>query len=164
MSGQTEAKLKELGITLPEPVAPVADYVPYVQSGNLVFVSGQIPLSPDGIVTGQLTADDHAADGVAAPGSKLQLATGAATLCALNVIAQLKACIGDLDRVVQVVKLTGFVNCDGTFTQHPQVINGASALMIGVFGEAGRHARAAVGSSSLPLGAIAEVEGIFEIS
>lgn len=78
-------------------------------------------------------------------------------------IAQVKACIGDLDRVVRVVKLTGFVNCDGTFEQHPQVINGASSLMIGVFGEAGQHSRAAVGSSSLPLGAIAEVEGVFEV-
>jgi len=164
MSGQVEAKLSEMGITLPDPVSPLADYVPYVRTGNLVFISGQLPLGPDGLVAGKLTAEDHASDGTTAPGSKLQLASAAATLCALNIIAQVKACIGDLDRVTRVVKLTGFVNCDGTFQQHPQVINGASSLMIGVFGEAGRHARAAVGSSSLPLGAIVEVEGVFEVS
>lgn len=163
MAGFIEARLAEMGIELPEPAAPVADYVAYVRTGNLVFVSGQIPISADGIVTGQLTKEDHAADGVTAPGSKLPVAVGAATLCALNVIAQVKACIGDLDKVVRVVKLTGFVNCDGTFEQHPQVINGASSLMMGVFGEAGQHSRAAVGSSSLPLGAMVEVEGVFEV-
>lgn len=163
MAGKIEANLAEMGIYLPEAVAPLADYVPYVRSGNLVFVSGQLPLGPDGLITGQLSSEDHASDGVTAPGSRLQLATGAATLCALNVISQVKACVGDLDNVVRVVKLTGFVNCDGSFEQHPQVINGASSLMIGVFGDKGRHARAAVGSSSLPLGAIAEVEGVFEV-
>ena len=99
----------------------------------------------------------------AAPGSKLALAAEAAALCAVNLLAQAKAATGDLDRVTRVVKLTGFVNCDATFTQHPQVINGASSLMGRVFGEAGRHSRAAVGSSSLPRGAIVEVEGVFEI-
>jgi enamine deaminase RidA (YjgF/YER057c/UK114 family) len=164
MAGQVEARLSEMGITLPEPVAPLADYVPFVRTGNLVFVSGQLPLGADGLVTGQLSAEDHASDGTVAPGSKLQLAAAAATLCAVNLITQVKACIGDLDDVVRVVKLTGFVNCDGTFEQHPQVINGASSMMIGAFGEAGRHSRAAVGSSSLPLGAIVEVEGVFEAS
>ncbi|MEO1495410.1 MAG: RidA family protein [Pseudomonadota bacterium] len=163
MAGVIEGRLAEMGMDLPEPVAPVADYVPFVRTGNLVFVSGQLPLNAEGLITGQLTKEDHAADGVPAPGSNLPLAVGAATLCALNVIAQVKACIGDLDRVVRVVKLTGFVNCDGTFEQHPQVVNGASSLMIGVFGEAGMHSRAAVGSSSLPLGAIVEVEGVFEV-
>lgn len=161
--GQVEKTLAELGIELPTPVAPVADYVPYVRTGNLVFVSGQIPVGADGCITGQLSKDDHAADGVAAPGSQLALATGAATLCAVNVLAQLKAAVGDLDRVRRVVKLTGFVNTDGSFTQHPQVVNGASALMIGAFGENGRHSRAAVGSAGLPLGAICEVEGVFEV-
>ena len=161
--GRVESTLSEMGIELPKPVSPVADYVPYVRTGNLVFVSGQVPISPEGVITGQLTSDDHAADGVPAPGSQLGLATGAATLCAVNVLAQLKAAIGDLDRVTRVVKLTGFVNADGTFEQHPQVINGASSLMIGAFGENGRHARAAVGCSSLPLGAICEVEGVFEV-
>ena len=163
MTSTVEARLEEMDIRLPEPVAPVADYVPFVRTGNLVFVSGQLPFGPDGVITGRLTAEDHAADGVPAPGSKLPLATGAATLCALNVIAQVKACIGDLDQVTRVVKLTGFVNSDGTFEQHPQVINGASALMIGAFGEAGAHSRAAVGSSSLPLGAICEVEAVVEV-
>ena len=163
MAGVVEARLAEMGIELPEAPAPVADYVPFVQTGNLVFVSGQVPKGAGGVVTGQLTAEDHATDGTTAPGSRLNAAAGAATLCALNVIAQLKAAIGDLDRVTRVVKLTGFVNSDGTFEQHPQVINGASALMIGVFGEAGQHARAAVGSSSLPLGSICEVEAVFEV-
>ena len=163
MAGQIEANLAAQGITLPDPVSPIADYVPFVRTGNLVFVSGQVPKSADGMITGQLSASDHAADGVPAPGSLMGVAVGAATLCALNVLAQLKACVGDLDNVVRVVKLTGFVNCDGTFEQQPQVINGASSLMIGVFGEAGQHARAAVGSSSLPGGAIVEVEAIFEV-
>jgi enamine deaminase RidA (YjgF/YER057c/UK114 family) len=161
--GRVEATLAEMGIDLPTPVAPVADYVPFVRTGNLVFVSGQVPINADGCITGQLTRDDHAANGVPAPGSRLGLATGAATLAAMNVLAQLKAAVGDLDRVKRVVKLTGFVNSDGTFEQHPQVINGASSLMIGAFGESGRHARAAVGCSSLPLGAICEVEGVFEV-
>lgn len=163
MAGFIEQRLAEMGIELPEPVAPLADYVPFVRSGNLVFVSGQLPKNDDGLITGHLSSDDHEADGTTAPGSQLPKAVSAATLCALNVISQVKACIGDLDNVVRVVKLTGFVNCDGTFHQHPQVVNGASALMIGVFGEAGMHARAAVGSSSLPLGAIVEVEAIFEV-
>ncbi len=163
MAGRIEARLAEMGIELPEPVAPLADYVPFVRTGNLLFVSGQLPIGGDGLVTGQLTAADHAADGVPAPGSKLALAAEAAALCAVNLMAQAKAATGDLDRVRRVVKLTGFVNCDGSFTQQPQVINGASSLLGGVFGEAGRHSRAAVGSSSLPGGAIVEIEGVFEI-
>jgi len=115
------------------------------------------------VIAGRLTAEDHASDGVPAPGSKLGMAKGAATLSAVNMLAQVKAAIGDLDRVKRVVKLTGFVNCDGSFTQQPQVINGASSLMAGAFGDAGRHARSAVGCSSLPRGAIVEVEGIFEV-
>ncbi len=164
MAGKIEAILEDQGLSLPDPIAPIADYVPFVRTGNLVFISGQVSKGPNGMITGQLTSADHGADGIPAPGSLLGMATGAATLCALNVLSQLKACIGDLDEVVRVVKLTGFVNCDGTFEQHPQVINGASSLMIGVFGEAGRHARAAVGCSSLPGGAIVEVEGVFEVA
>ena len=165
MAGEVEARLSEMGITLPEPVAPVADYVPFVRTGNLVFVSGQVPKGPDGTsITGQLTSEDHAVEGTTSPGSQLGLAMGAATLCALNILAQLKACIGDLDNVVRVVKLTGFVNADGTFEQHPQVINGASGLMLGAFADAGQHARAAVGSSSLPGGVICEVEAVFEVA
>lgn len=161
--GQVEKTLAELGIELPTPATPVADYVPYVRTGNLVFISGQMPIGPEGCVTGRLSAEDHSSDATPPPDSKLGLAIGAATLAAVNVLAQLKVAIGDLDRVTRVVKLTGFVSADGTFTQHPQVINGASSLMIGAFGEAGRHARAAIGCSSLPLGAICEVEGIFEV-
>jgi enamine deaminase RidA (YjgF/YER057c/UK114 family) len=160
---KVESTLADMGIELPQPVAPVADYVPFVRTGKLVFVSGQVPIGGDGVITGQLDRSDHAADGVPAPGSKLGLAVGAATLCAVNVLAQLKAAVGDLDRVTRVVKLTGFVNADSSFTQHPQVVNGASSLMIGAFGDKGRHARAAVGCSSLPLGAICEVEAIFEV-
>jgi enamine deaminase RidA (YjgF/YER057c/UK114 family) len=162
--GRVEATLSEMGIELPKPVAPVADYVPWVRTGNLVFVSGQVPIGGEGVITGQLDASDHAANGVPAPGSKLGLAVGAAALCGVNVLAQLKSAIGDLDRVVRVVKLTGFVNADASFTQHPQVVNGASALMIGAFGDKGKHARAAVGCSSLPLGAICEVEAVFEVA
>lgn len=155
--GKIDARLAELGITLPDPVAPLAAYVPYVQTGNLVFVSGQLPMGAGDLPMGHLTAADH--DGAAVDAAK-----AAAKQCALNLLAHVKAATGDLDRVSRVVKLTGFVNCDGTFTQHPQVINGASELMGAVFGDAGQHARAAVGSSSLPLGAVVEVEGIFEIS
>ena len=164
MAGQVEANLAEMGITLPQPVAPIADYVPFVRTGNLVFISGQVPKGSDGtMITGQLTAEDHMVGGTTPPGSQLGLAVGAATLCALNILAQLKACIGDLDNVVRVVKLTGFVNADRTFQQHPQVINGASSLMLGAFGDEGQHARAAVGSSSLPGGVICEVEAVFEV-
>ncbi len=162
MTGTVETKLAEMGLELPSPAAPLAAYVPYVVSGNLVFVSGQLPLGPDGLVTGQLSVADHA-DGAPAEGSKLAVAQAAAQLCALNLLAHVKTATGDLDRVTRVVKLTGFVNCDGSFQQHPAVINGASELVGAAFGKAGQHARAAVGSSSLPLGAIVEVEGIFEI-
>ena len=154
--GKIDARLAELGIDLPEPVAPLAAYVPFVQSGNLIFVSGQLPMGAGDLPTGHLTASDH--DGPAVTDAK-----SAARQCALNLLAHVKAAAGDLDKVTRVVKLTGFVNCDGTFTQHPQVINGASELMGEIFGDVGQHARAAVGSSSLPLGAVVEVEGIFEI-
>jgi enamine deaminase RidA (YjgF/YER057c/UK114 family) len=164
MTGRIEARLAEMGIKLPEPTVPLAKYVPFVQTGNLLFVSGQMPLGPDGLVTGQLTAADHAVDGVPAPGSKLALAAEAAGFAAVNLLVQAKAATGDLDRVARVVKLTGFVNCDGGFSQQHLVINGASALLGEVFGDAGRHSRSAVGSSSLPLGVIVEIEGIFEIA
>lgn len=154
MAGQIEAKLAELGVTLPEAPAPAANYVPYVQSGSLVFISGQISKAADGLLTGKLGADVSTADG-----------QKAARVCALNLIAQLKsACGGNLDRVKRVVKLTGFVNAAPDFTEHPMVVNGASDLMAEVFGDAGRHARAAVGCGSLPLGVSVEVEGIFEIA
>ncbi len=162
MAGRIEARLEELGIALPQPMAPLADYVPYVQSGNMLYVSGQLPLIGDRVVTGQLTEADHV-ESEAPPDSRLAEAAEAARLCALNMLAQVRAATGDLDRVRRVVKLTGFVNCDGSFAQQPQVVNGASTFMGTVFGEAGRHARSAVGAAGLPRDAMVEVEGIFEI-
>lgn len=153
MAGTIDARLAELKIELPDAPAPAANYVPFVKSGDLVFISGQIPKTDDGLITGKL---GHNAD--------VETGQKAARVCALNLIAQLKAaCDGDLDRVAQVVKLTGFVNAMPNFTQHPQVVNGASDLMAEVFGDKGAHARAAVGSSSLPLGVAVEVEGVFRI-
>ena len=163
MAGRIEARLAEMGIELPEPTVPLAQYVPYVQTGNLLFVSGQLPMGKEGLVPGQLSAADHAADGTPAPGSKLALAAEAAGLSAVNLLVQVKAATGDLDRVTRVVKLTGFVNCDGSFAQQHLVLNGASSLLGDVFGDAGRHSRSAVGSSSLPMGVIVEIEGIFEV-
>ena len=147
-------RLAELGIILPKPVAPVANYVPYVVTGNLVFISGQVSIGPDGLITGKL-------------GAELSLEQGidAAHACGVNLIAQLKAaCLGDLDRVKRVVKLGGFVNCSPDFTDQPKVVNGCSDLMVAVFGDSGRHSRAAVGAPSLPLGAAVEVDGVFEIA
>ena len=154
MTGRIDARLKELDITLPVPPAPVASYVPFVVTGNLVFVSGQVTVGPAGLeYVGIVGQDFDVAGGQAA-----------ARLCAVNILAQLKAaCAGDLDRVVRCVKLTGFVNAVPGFTQHPEVINGASDLIAAVLGEAGRHARAAVGAGSLPRNVAVEVEAIFEI-
>jgi len=149
-----EETLAKLGITLPTPANPLANYVPYVITGNLVFISGQISVAPGGPIKGRLGEDMSLEDGVAA-----------ARVCGLNLIAQLKAaCGGDLSRVKRVVKLGGFVNSAPTFFDQPKVINGASDLMVEVFGEAGKHSRAAVGSPSLPLGVAVEVDGVFEIA
>ncbi len=155
MAGRIEARLQELGIELPTPPAPVASYVPYVRTGNLVFVSGQVTLGPKGLeYVGIVGKDFSTAEGQAA-----------ARLCAINVIAQLKAALdGDLDRVTRCVKVTGFVNAVPGYAEHPEVINGASNLFGDVFGEAGRHARAAVGAGSLPRNVAVEVEAIFEVA
>ena len=168
MTGHVEARLKQMGVTLPKPRPPLAKYVPYVRSGNLVFVSGQIPLGPDGslesLIKGQLTAADHLEAGASpAPGSKMAAASEAAARCAVNLMAHAKAAAGDLDRIARVVKLTGFVNCDGGFQQQHLVINAASNLLGEAFGDKGAHSRSAVGSSSLPMGVIVEIEGIFEL-
>jgi len=154
MSGKIEARLKELGIELPQPAAPVANYVPFTISGNLVFVSGQIcQWNGELRFIGKLGAAISIADG-----------REAARLCALNILAHLRAaCGGDLDRVRRVLRLGGFVNCTPEFTDMPQVVNGASDLMVAVFGDLGRHARAAVGMSSLPGGVAVEVEATVEI-
>jgi enamine deaminase RidA (YjgF/YER057c/UK114 family) len=156
MAGKVEERLKSNDIVLPNASSPVANYVPWVKTGNLVFVSGQLPLK-DGVV---------ACTGLAGPDVDADNAYIGARLCGLNLVAQVKAaCDGDLDRVKRVVKLTGFVASGPSFTGHPAVINGASDLMIQVFGEeVGRHSRAAVGSSSLPRGATVEVEAIFEVA
>ncbi len=154
MAGKIEAHIKTLGLVLPSASAPVANYVPFVRTGALVFVSGQLPLQ-DGAVK---------CIGLVGDGVTVEQAYEAAKLCALNLIAQAKAaCNGDLDKVMRVVKLTGFVAAGPTFTDHPKVINGASDLMVQVFGEAGRHSRAAVGAASLPRGAAVEVEAVFEV-
>lgn len=151
--GVVSKRLAEIGVVLPAPVAPVANYVPYVRSGDLVFISGQVSLTPTGLIKGRLGADMTIEQGVEA-----------ARACAINLIAQLSAaCDGDLDRVRRVVKLGAFVNSTPDFADHPKVANGASDLMVAAFGEAGRHARAAVGAPSLPLGAAVEIDGVFEI-
>ncbi len=155
MTGKVDARLIELKLALPSAPAAVANYVPYVKSGNLVFVSGQLPMRDatlhyPGIVGAQVTAET---------------AYEAAKLCALNPIAQVKeACGGDLDRVTRVVQLNGFVAGRADFTDQPEVVNGASDLMVAVFGDAGKHSRAAVGVASLPRGASVEVAAVFEIA
>jgi enamine deaminase RidA (YjgF/YER057c/UK114 family) len=146
-------RLADLGIDLPDAPAPVANYVPVVQSGSLLYLSGQISIGPGGLIKGKLGADLAIDQGVAA-----------ARACAINLIVQAKAALGgDLDRIRRIVKLNGFVSCTPDFQDQPKVMNGASDLFVAVFGEAGRHARAAVGAPSLPLGAAVEVDAVFEI-
>lgn len=153
MSGSIESRLAERGIALPDAPAPAANYVPYVQVGDMVYVSGQVPMTQGALMKGKLGDDLDVEAGAAA-----------AKVCAINLIAQLKAaCGGDLERLERVVKLTGFVNCTGEFGDQPAVINGASDFMVEVFGDRGRHARSAVGSSALPFGVAVEIEGIFQI-
>lgn len=153
MSMKPEDKIASMGLELPSAPAPAANYVPFVISGNTVYVSGQISRDGDRMITGKLGDDltvEHGAE--------------AAKFCALALLAQVKAaCGGDLGRLSRVVKLTGFVNSTADFTDQPQVINGASDFLVAVLGEAGRHARSAVSAASLPLGVAVEIEGIFEI-
>jgi len=155
MPGKIESRLAELKLNLPEPPAPVASYVPYVVSGNHVFISGQVTMAADGLkyvgtVGKELSLDDG---------------KGAARLCAINVLVQLRmAAGGNLDRVKRCVRLGVFVNAVPGFAQHPEVANGASDLIVDVFGEAGRHSRAAVGAGSLPRNVAVEVEAVFELS
>ena len=152
--GKIDKHLAELGIVLPAAAKPVANYVPWVRTGNLVFISGQGPIADGKIVyTGLLGGGVSIEDGVKS-----------ARLCALNVVAQLReACGGDLDRVKRVVKLLGFVNATADFADHPKVINGASDVMVEIFGDKGRHARAAVSVPALPRGVAVEIDAIFEI-
>jgi len=154
MTSKTEARLAELGITLPDAAAPAANYVPFVKTGNQLFISGQLPMDSGAIaVTGKL-------------GEGLQVEDGqkAAKLCAINLLAQAKSATGDLDKVIRLVKIVGFVNSTGDFTDQPQVINGASDFLVEAMGDSGRHARSAVSAASLPFGAAVEIEAIFEIA
>ena len=155
MSGTIEQKLASLGITLPEPASPVANYVGFVRTGNLLIVSGQICFDASGklIAKGKLGAGVTIEQGVAA-----------ARGCAINLMAQIKAALGDLDKVVRVVRLGGFINSAPDFLDGPKVLNGASDLMVAAFGDKGRHARTTVGVASLPADAAVEVEGMFEVS
>ncbi len=154
MSNDIESRLAALGITLPEVSAPVANYVPFVIVGPLVFISGQITMWEGELkFLGKVGAD-----------LTLEQGQDAARLCAINLLAQAKAAADGLEHIKRCVKLTGFVNADSGFTDHPKVINGASDLMVDVLGDNGRHARAAVGVNSLPLGVAVEVDGVFEIS
>lgn len=153
MSSKFEGRLAELGVTLPQAPAPAANYVPYVISGNLVFVSGQVSMTDGTFLTGKLGADMETDAGAAA-----------ARTCAIGLLAQVKAaCDGDLDRLVRVVKLTGFVNSTAEYGDQPKVINGASDFLVEALGDAGRHSRSAVSAASLPFGVAVEIEGIFEI-
>jgi enamine deaminase RidA (YjgF/YER057c/UK114 family) len=148
-----DQRLAELGITLPQPAAPVASYVPTVEVGGLLYISGQVSFGEDGqLITGRLGEDVDLEAGIAA-----------ARRCGIMLIAQMKAALGSLDRVERIVKLGAFVNSAGDFTNQPKVANGASELMQDVFGEAGRHARSAVGVPVLPLGAAVEVDAIVAI-
>jgi len=155
MAGTVDKKLAELGIALPTPASPVANYIPFVRVGSLLFVSGQICLD----AAGKLVAKGKLGSGVS-----LEDGQKAARACAINVLAQVKAALGDLDKVKQVARLGGFINSDPAFLDGPKVMNGASDLMVAVFGDKGRHARTTVGVAALPGDAAVEVEGIFEIA
>ncbi|SDW71899.1 RidA family protein [Litoreibacter albidus] len=148
-----ETRLAEMGVTLPDAPAPAANYVPYVVTGDTVYISGQISQNEDGFITGKVGADLTAVQGAAA-----------ARTCAISLLAQLKAaCGGDLSRLVRVVKLTGFVNSTPDFTEQPKVINGASDFFVDALGDAGKHARSAVSAGALPFNVAVEIEGIFQI-
>lgn len=149
-----EARLSDLGVSLPDAPAPAANYVPFVQVGDTVYVSGQISAGPDGMITGKLGADMSVEEGAAA-----------AKACAISLLAQVKAaCGGDLERLVRVVKLTGFVNSTADFGDQPKVINGASDFLVEALGDKGKHSRSAVSAASLPFGVAVEIEGIFQIA
>jgi len=153
---KVEQRLAALGVTLPAPAAPIANYTPFVRTGSLVIISGQLCLGPEGKIApqhvGRVGAGVSAAD-----------AASAARLCAINVLAQLRACIGDLDRTLRCLRLGGFINAAPDFDALAGVMNGASDFMVEALGDAGRHARSTVGVASLPLSAVVEVEGMFEV-
>ncbi len=151
--GQFETKLAEMGVTLPEAPMPAANYVPSVRVGNTLYVSGQLPKLGDDMTVGKLGRDLETAEGAEA-----------AKACAINLLAQVKAaCDGDLDRLVRVVKLVGFVNSTADYGEQPAVVNGASDFLGEALGDAGKHARSAVSAGALPFGVAVEIEGIFEV-
>jgi enamine deaminase RidA (YjgF/YER057c/UK114 family) len=155
MTGVIEDKLRELGVTLKSAPAPVANYVPFVRTGNMLVVSGQLCFDGDGKL---------AATGKLGGGVSIENGQKAARACAVNLLAQVKAALGDLDKVVRVVRLGGFINSTPDFLDGPKVMNGASDLMVAAFGDKGRHARTTVGVAVLPADAAVEVEGMFEVS
>ena len=153
MSGNFEAKLSDLGISLPNPPNPAANYVAYVRMGDTLYVSGQISADENGLIKGKIGNDLTTEQGAAA-----------ARTCAISLLAQVKAaCGGNLDRLVRVVKLTGFVNSTSSYSEQPTVVNGASDLLVEILGDVGKHSRSAVSAVSLPLGVAVEIEGIFQI-
>ena len=155
MTSKVEQRLLKIGVTIPDAPSPAANYLPFTRAGNLVFVSGQVPF-----VDGKLEIT-----GTVGENASVEDAQGQAKVCAINLLAQLKvACSGDLDRVIKVVKLGAFVASANDFFNQPIVVNAASDLMVEAFGEAGRHARFAVGTNALPLNCLVEIDGIFEIS
>ena len=148
-----EARLAALGVTLTDAPAPAANYVPFVQVGDILYVSGQISNKAEGLITGRLGDNMDTDQGAAA-----------ARTCAISLLSQVKAaCDGDIDRLAKVIKLTGFVNSTADFTDQPKVINGASDFFVEALGDAGKHARSAVSAAALPLGVAVEIEGIFQI-
>ncbi|ACI92898.1 endoribonuclease L-PSP [Afipia carboxidovorans OM5] len=155
MAGEIERRLASLGVTLPTPITPVANYVPFVRTGNILTVSGQVCFDGNGklVAKGKLGANVSIEEGQAA-----------ARACAINLLAQVKAALGDLDRVVRVIRLGGFINSAPDFTEGPKVMNGASDLMVEVLGDKGRHARSTVGVAALPGDCAVEVEGQFEVA
>ena len=148
-----EEKIKSLDITLPNPPTPAGSYIPAVKTGNLLFISGQIPMEDGKVLFTGKVSDDN-----------LETAQKSARMCAINLLAQMKRELGNLDRVTKIVKLSGFVNSDPEFYQHPKVINAASDLFFEIFGDKGKHARIALGAGSLPLNSMTEIDAIVEIS
>ena len=148
-----EDKLESLGIKLPNPPTPAGSYVPVIRTGNLLFISGQIPMENGKVIFTGKVSDDN-----------LETAQKSARMCAINILAQIKREVGDLDKVTKIVRVSGFVNSVSEFTQQPKVINPASDLFFEIFGEKGKHSRIAVGVASLPLGSMTEIDAIIEVS
>jgi len=148
-----EEKIKELGITLPDPPTPAGSYTPLVKTGNLLFISGQIPMENGKVIFTGKVSDDN-----------LEIAQKSARMCAINILAQIKREVGDFEKVSKIIRLSGFVNSDPNFTMHPKVINAASDLIFEIFGDKGKHSRIAVGVASLPLGSMTEIDAVVEIS